>query len=94
MLAIHTLWGAPVLIVVIVGLLYQQLGWATFVGLVVVAIYSPISSRCPCGWCGVVWWWLGFVWQAELHRPAVQLPRWVGDLAGWVTLLRLGWRAG
>lgn len=45
-LAIHTLWGAPVLIVVIVGLLYQQLGWATFVGLVVVAIYSPISSEC------------------------------------------------
>jgi hypothetical protein len=45
MLAIHTLWGAPVLIVVIVGLLYQQLGWATFVGLVVVAIYSPISSE-------------------------------------------------
>lgn len=46
MLAIHTLWGAPVLIVVIIGLLYQQLGWATFVGLVVVAIYSPISSEC------------------------------------------------
>lgn len=45
MLAIHTLWGAPVLIIVIVGLLYQQLGWATFVGLVVVAIFSPISSE-------------------------------------------------
>lgn len=45
MLAIHTLWGAPVLIVVIVGLLYQQLGWATFVGLVVVAVYTPISTK-------------------------------------------------
>lgn len=45
MLAIHTLWGAPVLIAIILGLLYQQLGWATFVGLVVVAIYSPISSE-------------------------------------------------
>lgn len=48
MLAIHTLWGAPVLIVIILGLLYQQLGWATFVGLVVVAIYSPISSEYNC----------------------------------------------
>jgi len=45
MLAIHTLWGAPVLIVIILGLLYQQLGWATFVGLVVVVIYSPVSSE-------------------------------------------------
>lgn len=51
MLAIHTLWGAPVLIVVIVGLLYQQLGWATFVGLIVVAVYSPISSELV--FCGV-----------------------------------------
>jgi ATP-binding cassette subfamily C (CFTR/MRP) protein 1 len=48
MLAIHTLWGAPVLIVIIVGLLYQQLGWATFVGLIVVAVYSPISSESVC----------------------------------------------
>jgi ATP-binding cassette subfamily C (CFTR/MRP) protein 1 len=54
MLAIHTLWGAPVLIVVIIGLLYQQLGWATFVGLVVVAIYSPISSECL--WLTVPGW--------------------------------------
>lgn len=45
MLAIHTLWGAPVLIVIILGLLYQQLGWATFVGLVVVVIYSPVSTK-------------------------------------------------
>lgn len=45
MLAIHTLWGAPALIIVILVLLYQQVGWATFVGFGVAVIYSPISSR-------------------------------------------------
>lgn len=45
-LAIHTLWGAPALIVVILVLLYQQVGWATFVGLGVALLYSPVSSEC------------------------------------------------
>lgn len=46
MLAIHTLWGAPALIIVILILLYQQVGWATFVGLGVALLYSPVSSEC------------------------------------------------
>lgn len=45
MLAIHTLWGAPALIVVILVLLYQQVGWATFVGFGVALLYSPVSSE-------------------------------------------------
>jgi ATP-binding cassette subfamily C (CFTR/MRP) protein 1 len=46
MLAIHTAWGAPALIVVILALLYQQVGWATFVGLAVMLVYSPLTG----GW--------------------------------------------
>jgi hypothetical protein len=45
MLAIHTLWGAPALIVVILVLLYMQVGWSTFVGFGVAVLYSPLSSE-------------------------------------------------
>lgn len=45
MLAIHTLWGAPALILVTLVLLYQQVGWATFVGLGVMLLYSPVSGE-------------------------------------------------
>jgi hypothetical protein len=45
MLGIHVLWGAPILVVVILVLLYQQVGWATFVGLGVVLAYMPLSSE-------------------------------------------------
>lgn len=45
MLAIHTAWGAPALIVVILALLYQQVGWATFVGLAVMLIYTPLTGE-------------------------------------------------
>lgn len=45
MMAIHTLWGAPCLIVVILVLLYQQVGWATFVGLGVMVVYAPVSGE-------------------------------------------------
>ncbi|KAF6255037.1 ABC transporter [Scenedesmus sp. NREL 46B-D3] len=45
MLAIHTLWGAPALIIVILVLLYQQVGWATFVGFGVALLYSPLSTK-------------------------------------------------
>eukprot|EP00879_Flechtneria_rotunda_P024838 GHRR01026356.1.p1 GENE.GHRR01026356.1~~GHRR01026356.1.p1 ORF type:complete len:469 (+),score=138.30 GHRR01026356.1:65-1408(+) len=45
MLGIHTVWGAPALIVVVLVLLYQQVGWATFVGLGVMLLYSPISAK-------------------------------------------------
>jgi hypothetical protein len=53
-LGIHVLWGAPVLIVVILALLYQQVGWATFVGLAVMLIYTPLSSE-SLGWAGSGW---------------------------------------
>lgn len=49
MMAIHTLWGAPAMILVVLALLYQQVGWATFVGLVVMLMYSPVSSKCGDG---------------------------------------------
>lgn len=45
MLAIHTAWGAPALIVVILALLYQQVGWATFVGLAVMLVYTPLTGE-------------------------------------------------
>ncbi|KAF8071181.1 abcC12 [Scenedesmus sp. PABB004] len=45
MLAIHTLWGAPALIVVILILLYQQVGWATFPGVGVALLYTPLSTK-------------------------------------------------
>jgi hypothetical protein len=55
MLAIHTLWGAPALIIVILVLLYMQVGWSTFVGFGVALLYSPLSSefalRCVWGGC-------------------------------------------
>ncbi|WIA12103.1 hypothetical protein OEZ85_012177 [Tetradesmus obliquus] len=45
MLAIHTLWGAPALIIVILVLLYQQVGWSTFVGFGIAVLYSPLSTK-------------------------------------------------
>lgn len=44
-LGVHVLWGAPVLIVTILVLLYQQVGWATFVGLAVMLVYTPLSAK-------------------------------------------------
>lgn len=49
MLGIHTLWGAPALIVVILVLLYQQVGWACFIGLGVMLAYTPLSSEFRVG---------------------------------------------
>ncbi len=54
--------GAPALIVVILVLLYLQVGWATFVGLGVMVLFAPISgestpagavcdSICPASCC-------------------------------------------
>ncbi|WIA32238.1 hypothetical protein OEZ86_003085 [Tetradesmus obliquus] len=45
MLAIHTLWGAPALIIVILVLLYQQVGWSTFVGFGIAVLYTPLSTK-------------------------------------------------
>lgn len=42
--SIHTLWGSPCLIVAILVLLYQQVGWATFVGLGVMLGLVPITA--------------------------------------------------
>ena len=44
-LGVHVLWGAPLLIIVILALLYQQVGWATFVGLAVMLVYTPLSAK-------------------------------------------------
>jgi ABC-type multidrug transport system fused ATPase/permease subunit len=44
-LGIHVLWGAPALIIVILVLLYQQVGWATFVGLAIMLVYTPVSAK-------------------------------------------------
>jgi hypothetical protein len=44
MLAIHSLWGSPALIAVILALLYQQVGWATFVGLGVMLMLVPLTG--------------------------------------------------
>ena len=44
-LGVHTLWGGPLLIVVTLTLLYQQVGWACFVGLAVMVLYVPLSAK-------------------------------------------------
>jgi hypothetical protein len=44
MLSIHTIWGSPILIAAILALLYQQVGWATFVGLGVMLLLVPLSG--------------------------------------------------
>ena len=42
--SIHSLWGSPCLIIVILVLLYQQVGWATFVGLGVMLLLVPVTG--------------------------------------------------
>lgn len=44
MLAVHSLWGSPALIIIILFLLYQQVGWATFVGMGVMLLLGPLSA--------------------------------------------------
>lgn len=44
MMAIHTCWGAPLYIIVILVLLYQEVEWSTFVGLGVMLCLVPITG--------------------------------------------------
>lgn len=44
-MAIHALWGSPIYVIVIIGLLYQEVGWATFVGVAVMALLAPLSGK-------------------------------------------------
>lgn len=41
---IHSLWGSPILIIVVTVLIYQQIQWATFVGLAVNLMLIPITA--------------------------------------------------
>ncbi|KAG1666954.1 hypothetical protein FOA52_004237 [Chlamydomonas sp. UWO 241] len=43
--AIHSIWGSPVLIIVIIILMWYQIGWATFVCLGVVLVLIPIVAK-------------------------------------------------
>lgn len=43
--AIHSLWGSPLLIIVILVLLYRVVQWATFVGLGVMLLLIPITAK-------------------------------------------------
>ena len=43
-LAIHTLWGSPVFIIVVMALLYQQIQWACFVGLALMLVLAPLTG--------------------------------------------------
>lgn len=44
-LSIHALWGSPIMVGAILFFLYEYVGWATFVGLVVMASLGPIAGR-------------------------------------------------
>jgi len=44
MMAIHALWGAPALIIVVLALLWLQIGWATLVGLGIMLCIGPLSA--------------------------------------------------
>jgi ABC transporter transmembrane region len=41
---IHSVWGAPIIIIVVTALLWQQIQWATFVGLAVNLILVPFTA--------------------------------------------------
>lgn len=45
MMAIHVVWGAPLYIIVILVLLYQEVGWSTFVGLGVMLMLVPLTGK-------------------------------------------------
>jgi ATP-binding cassette, subfamily C (CFTR/MRP), member 1 len=44
MMSIHMVWGSPLLIIAIVGLLYREVEWACFVGLAVMLLLVPITA--------------------------------------------------
>lgn len=44
-LSIHALWGAPIIIVVVLVLLYRYVEWATFVGLAVMFSLGPMTGK-------------------------------------------------
>ena len=56
MYSIHNLWGAPIYVVVIVILLYNNLGWATFVGLAAMLILTFITGAPAAGGSLGRWW--------------------------------------
>lgn len=42
--AIHTLWGSPIYIIVVMVLLYQQIQWACFIGLALMFLLAPVTA--------------------------------------------------
>lgn len=48
MLAVHACWGSPLYIMAILALLYQQVQWATFVGLFVMMLLGEINYFIDC----------------------------------------------
>lgn len=46
MMAIHSMWGSPLFIVAVLVLLWQQVGWATLVGLFIMLMLTPFTGAC------------------------------------------------
>lgn len=44
-LSVHALWGAPIMIIVILVFLYRYVKWATFVGLAIMLSLGPLAGR-------------------------------------------------
>ena len=49
MTAVHALWGSPCYIIAVLVLLWFQVGWATFVGLGVMLLLTPMTGACVRG---------------------------------------------
>ncbi|MEW5311498.1 MAG: hypothetical protein WDW38_003208 [Sanguina aurantia] len=43
MMAIHSMWGSPLFIIAVLVLLWQQVGWATLVGLFIMLMLTPFT---------------------------------------------------
>lgn len=44
MITVHTAWGAPIFIIVILTLLYSEIEWAAFVGLGAMMLLVPATA--------------------------------------------------
>ena len=44
MITVHTVWGAPIFIIVILTLLYSEIEWAAFVGLGAMMLLVPATT--------------------------------------------------
>lgn len=47
-LFMNILWSAPLLVLIVGGLLFQEFGWAGLIGIFVVCTVAPIQSKFEC----------------------------------------------